>query len=252
VLAAAALAAIGAAACAGWDNPTALADLDPQAEFEVGAARVETFEEVEIHVHVSESGMPMHLTHAELEMEHEASGSVRVVDMEPEGDGYAAHVTFFEAGDYHLHFGGVVDRHSISMEMGEHEVEVHRHHQVIGPYWVELEVEPAPTRPGDEGHIHLHVYEDLGDGPGNPVGSLTIGAEIHDPAAVETNLTILEEEVGEYEAGFTFGEEGVYELHVEIDIGGQHADGEFHIPVFSEANEEEPGQDDGGHGHGHG
>ena len=41
------LALMGTIACAGSDNPTALADLDPQTAFSIDAARVETFEEVE-------------------------------------------------------------------------------------------------------------------------------------------------------------------------------------------------------------
>ena len=48
--------ALGLWGCAGWDNPTALAELETEAEVEIRASRVETFEEVEVHARVLEGG----------------------------------------------------------------------------------------------------------------------------------------------------------------------------------------------------
>ena len=42
------IAAISQWGCAGLDNPTALADLQVEADIEIEASRVETFNEVEI------------------------------------------------------------------------------------------------------------------------------------------------------------------------------------------------------------
>ncbi len=249
------LAAVVALGCADWDNPTALSDLQTETQFDVEATRVETFEEVEIHVPVMEGGSRMGMREARLEIEHEG-GDVRVMEMEPEGDGYAAHVMFFEAGEHHLHFIGRPDGHHVMGELGDMEIEVHRRHQVIGPYWVELEVSPAPVLEGEEGHIHALVFELLEDGsPGDPVSGLEVEMAIHDLNAVETILTVAEEEAGAYEASYTFGEAGVYELHLEIEVGLEHEEGEFHIPVLAESTEDDvDDHDDGGddHGHGHG
>ncbi len=241
--------------CADWDNPTALSELETETQFEVHASRVETFEEVEIHVVITESGSPMGMREAQLEIRHHDGELAGVVEMEQEGDGYAAHMTFFEPGEYHLQFHGMPEHHTIMAEMGEHEIEVHRRHQVIGPYWVELEVSPAPVFEDSEAHIHVLVFQLQGDGtPGDPVAGLEVKLEIHDPAEVETVLAVVEEEAGEYEAEFTFGEAGVYELHVEIDVDGAPEDGEFHIPVITELTDDIDDHDDGGddHGHGHG
>lgn len=239
-------------ACAGWDNPTALTDLQPVAEFEIEAARVETFEEVEIHVHITESGHPLQIGQAQMEIEHEASGAVRSVAMQPEGEGYAAHVTFFEAGEHHLHFMGVPHRHSLIWELGEHEIEAHNAHRIIGPYWVELELSPAPVLEHTAGHIHVHVFERLPDGtPGAEVAGLDVELEVHDLNGAQTTLVVTEEAPGEYEGEYSFGAAGVYELHVGIDVNGTIEEGEFHIPVLSPDTGEEPGGGEGG-GHGHG
>jgi hypothetical protein len=243
-----AIAVVGA--CAGWDNPTALEDLQANVEFDVEVSRVETFEEIEIHIHATEGGAPMEIDQPHLEIEHEGV-QVGVVEMERVGDEYEAHVTFFEHGEHHLHFRGVPNKHRLEWELGDHEIDVHNAHRVIGPYWVELELSPAPVLEGEEGHIHVLVYELLNDGTaGLPVAGLDVELEIHDPSAVETALTVIEEEEGEYEAEFGFGAAGEYELHVEIEVDGVHEDGEFHIPVLSpEGEAEEPG-DGGGHDHG--
>lgn len=239
-------------ACAGWDNPTALEDLQANVEFEIEAARIETFEEIEVHVHISENGAPMQIENARLEIEHAAGGALRIVDMEPEGDGYAAHAMFFEEGEHHLHFEGIPHRHKLMWRLGETEIDVHNAHRIIGPYWVELEISGAPLLVDDEGHIHVHVHELLPDGtPGAEVGGLDVELEIHDPNGAETALTVAEEEPGEYEAEFHFELAGEYELHVEIDVGGVFEDGEFHIPVLT-PDDGTPPDDQGGGGHGHG
>ncbi len=239
--------------CADWDNPTALSNLETEAQFEVEAARVETFEEVEIHVRLTEGGQPLSIREAEMEIEHETGGEVRVVAMQPEGDGYAAHVIFHEPGEHHLHFRGRPQRHNLMHEMGDHEIVVFRQHRVIGPYWVEMEVSPAPVLPGDNAHIHFHVFDLLPDGtPGAEAGGLDLELEVHDPAGAETPVLVVEEEAGEYEAEYAFGDAGMYELHLEIEVGGDKEDGEFHVPVLSEEDEGEGNEDEGGDGHGHG
>ena len=118
--------------CAEWDNPTALAELEPRTVIEVHAARVETFEEVEIHAQITERGAPMRMQRVQLEIEHENGGPARVVDMEPEGEGFAAHVTFFEPGEHHVHVLGMPEQHRLMRRMGETEVDVHRQHQATG------------------------------------------------------------------------------------------------------------------------
>lgn len=249
----AALALAGLMGCADGDNPTALADLQTETEFELTTTRVETFEEIEIHVHVEESGTSLGLHEAELEIEHALTGASRVVPVEPEGHGYAAHVTFFAPGEHHLHLEARPEGHNLMHEMGETELEVHRHHRVIGPYWVEIEVSPAPVLEGQTGHIHFLVFDLLEDGtPGNAAGGLDLGLEVHDPAGTGTSVGLLEEEVGEYEAEYGFGEAGAYEMHLEIDLGAEHADGEFHVPVLSSVEDEpDDHEDDGGDGHEH-
>lgn len=241
--------------CADWDNPTALTELEAETEFHIEATRVETFENVEIRVHVTEGGTPLVMRQPEVQIESEAGGGLRAVAMEPEGDGYSAHVMFYEPGMHHLHFLARAERHRLVHEFGDHEIEVERQHQVIGPYWVELEVKPAPVLMGERAHVHFLVFDLTPDGTvGNPVGGLQPELEVHDPDAVETALEVIEEEAGEYEAEHVFQKAGVYELHLEIEIGAEHADGEFHVPVLT-AIDDSGGQDEGqggdDHGHGH-
>ncbi len=239
--------------CAEWDNPTALSEITPEVNFELSVARVETFGEVEVHVHVTEAGAPLRMTRTEFEIRHADGGPVRIVEVEPEGDGYAAHLMFFEPGEHHIRFMAVPERHRLLLEMGEHEIQVQRAHRVIGPYWVELELSPAPVVEGMEAHIHLLVFGLLPDGtPGAEVGGLDLHAEMHDAQGVEASLSVVEEEPGEYEAEYSFEEAGIYEVHVEIEVGGEHEDGEFHIPVLTSVDDGEGADDEpGGHGHGH-
>lgn len=242
-----------AAACADADNPTALQDLDAEVTFEVADGDLETFTEIEFHVEATDGGSPMEVDEARLEMEHVASGAMQTVDMEQADHGYAAHVTFFQPGEHHVHFTGRAHRHTIRWEFGETEVDIGRHHQVVGPYWVELELDPAPVFEGDEAHIHLLVFDYSTGALGAPVSGLSLSVEIHAPNGTETAVSVTEEEPGEYEAAHQFGTHGAYELHLEIDVGGQPEEGEFHIPVLDPDApgdaDQEPGSG-GGHDHG--
>ncbi len=250
-VATAALAALALAACEGSDNPVALSSLNPQVAFEIHAPELETFEEIEIHVRVMEGGSRMNLREAVLEMTSAASGATRAVAMSPDGTEYVAHVTFYEPGEHHLHLMGVPDRHHLQMEMGETEVDVARHHQVIGPYWVELETSPAPIDEGQTAHLQVYTFQLLPDGSRGPaVGSLDLGVAVHDLAGVESDLAVVEESLGEFEAEYEFGGAGVYQLHVSIDVAGVEEEGEFHVPVIgADVDDGGPGDDGGGHGH---
>ncbi len=242
---------IALSACAGWDNPTALSELQLEVEFEIGSPQLETFEEVEIHVHVTESGAPLRMGQGQLEIKATAGGPVRIVELEPEGDSYTGHVTFFVPGDHHLHFMAVPEGHHLMAELGEHEVSVDRQHRVIGPYWVELAVSPAPVSERESAHIHFYAYDLLSDGTrGAPAIGLDMEVEVHDPSGAESAVAVREEAGGEYEAEFSFTVAGVYEFHVAIDVGTEHVDGEFHLPVLSLTDDSDTGPDTGGdHGH---
>ncbi len=239
--------------CADMDNPTALADLDPDTEFEISMTRVETLEEVEIHVHPTQDGAPLEMRQSQLEIQHAAGGPIRTVEMHPEGDGYAAHVTFYEEGEHHLHFMGMPERHRLMTELGESEVDVHLQHREIGPYWVELSAGTEAITEGGTRHLHVLVHDLLGDGTrGAAVGGLEIELMLHAPDGHETPMTAVEEESGEYEAEGTFTHSGLYELHVEIHLGAEHLEGEFHIPVLAlEEPDGDHDDDTGGDGHGH-
>ncbi len=262
------------AACAGSDNPVALADREPHTELEIDAAVVETFEEVELHAHITEHGSPMGLREVHLEIEHASGGPVRSVQMSPEGDEYAAHVTFFQPGDNHVTIMGRPPRHGLMMTLGEFEVHAERRHEVIGDYWVELEVLPAPLYEGDDGDIRLLVYEHEDGGPGHEASGLHITGSVHLPGGGEVDVEFEELTHGIYEVRHRFVLAGVYEIHVELEgdahdggndgHGGEdeghgdegeesHSEGEFHIPVLSPSTGEAPGHGDdqsgGGHGH---
>lgn len=243
--------AIGALmGCADSDNPVALADLDPVVEVEIEAVRIETFDEVEIHVHISEGGMPMMMSEVEFELSPADGGETIVVTAEPAGEGYAAHVTFFKSGEYHLHVMGTPEGHMLSMEMGEMEIDVHRRHMLVGTYWVELDVSPAPVLPDTEGHVHLLVYDLAGGAAGTPASGLDVELEVHNPEGTEAHVPIAEHEAGEYEAEYHFVSPGLYELHLEITANGLTVEGEFHLPVIDPGSEDVSDPDEGG-GHGH-
>lgn len=238
-------------ACADWDNPVALADLEADVEFELSAATVQTFEEVEIEVHVMHGDASMHMRQMQLQIESAGDGTMRTIDLQLEGEGYAAHVTFFQPGEHHVMVMAMPERHHLMKQLHEHEVHVHRQHRTIGPYWVEMALDPAPVQENGTAHIELFTYELLSDGSrGNPVGGLDLEGAIHAPDGMETSLMFMEEEAAEYEAEFTFGGAGLYELHVEIKVGADHEEGEFHIPVLSPTTGDTGTGKPGGHGHG--
>ena len=242
---------VSALGCAGLDNPTALEDLTLDVEFEIETARLETYQEVEIHVHVSDGGQHVQMLQSALEIEHHESGAARTVEMHAEGDGYAAHVTFFEPGEYHLQFSGMPTSHRLMHEMGEFEVEAERYHTVVGPYWVEVEMSPGQVLPGQEAHIHLHAFTIGADGmPDQPASGLDMVVEIHDLSGEQSVLVVAEEEAGEYEVEYLFGDAGTYEMHVEIEVNGVEQSGEFHLPIPAlEDDDEEDQKTEGGHGH---
>jgi len=242
---------VSALGCAGLDNPTALEDLTLDVEFEIETIRLETYQEVEIHVHVSDGGQHVEMLRSALEIGHHESGAARTVEMHAEGDGYAAHVMFFEPGEYHLRFSGMPTKHRLMHEMGEFEVEAKRYHKVVGPYWVEVEMSPGQVLPGQEAHIHLQVFTIGVDGmPDQPASGLDIVIEIHDLSGEESVLVAAEEEAGEYELEYLFGDVGTYEMHVEIDVNGVAQSGEFHLPIGALVDDDEEDKETGG-GHGH-
>ena len=239
-----------AAACAGLDNPTALEDLTLDVEFEIATSGLETYQEVEIHVHVSDGGQHVQMLQSALWIEHHESGAARTVEMHAEGDGYAAHVMFFEPGEYHLQFSGMPTKHRLMHEMGGVEVEPKRYHIVVGPYWVEVEMSPGQVLPGQEAHIHLHAFTIGEDGmPDQPASGLDMVVEMHDLSGKESVLVVAEEEAGEYEVEYLFGDAGTYDMHVEIDVNGVEESGEFHLPIFSPDADEDDQPTGGGHGH---
>lgn len=243
------LAVLAAAACADSDNPLALAELQPQIDLEVHSERVETFEEIEIHLSVMEGGSPLAMRNLEVEIQPATGGPARVVAMEPDGEEFAAHVTFFEPGEHHLHFKGTPERHQLQLELGEAEIHADRRHAVVGPYWIEIETTPAPISPNTTAHVHLLAFDNEGGAAGASVEGLHMELGIHDPQGNEASVTVIEEEAGEYEAEYAFGDSGTYELHVEIEVAGQHQEGEFHLPVTStDPADEEPVPGDE-HGH---
>jgi len=242
--------ALALGACADRDNPTALADLSFDADFELSAAEVQTFEAVEVHAHPHEDGHAVIVMHAELEIHHEASGEAVTVPMEVEGDGYAARVMFSQPGAYHLHMLGIPHQHTLQWEIGETDIDVVPRHETIGSYWVELFASPTPVFEHTTVDLHFHVYDLLPDDtPGSPAGGLTIQLEIHAPDGSEEIPGLIETAVGEYEATHTFGEAGEYELHVEIETGTGAVSGEFHFPVTSPEQQDSGQQEGGGHAH---
>ena len=238
--------------CAGWDNPTAIADLETDVEFEIEVARVETFEEVEIHIHAMQDGVPTIMQQPALQITAHGSDVTRTVALDAVGDAYTAHVMFFEAGEHHLQLMGMPERHGIVGEIGETEIEVEHQHRDVGPYWIEMEVPGGEVHEETARHIHLHVHELLPDGtPGDEVYGLQLAVEMHFPGGTEAVLEAVEEEAGEYEVEAEFGKVGIYELHVEIEVNGVEFGGEFTIPIQApDQVEEDPATDTGGHDHG--
>ena len=109
---------------------------------------------------------------------------------------------------------------------------------------------PGQVLPGQEAHLHLHAFTIGPDGmPDQPAAGLEMVVEIHDLTGVESTHTVTEEEAGEYEVEYLFGDAGTYEMHVEIDVNGVEESGEFHLPIFAPNQEDDDGDTGGGHGH---
>jgi hypothetical protein len=66
-----------------------------------------------------------------------------------------------------------------------------------------------------------------------------------------TLLVVTEEEAGEYEVEYTFGEAGLYQYKEHVEIASEDSD--FHIQVLQSIDDSEidDGNDHGGNGHGH-
>lgn len=246
------LLAFATATCADRDNPTALADLQVDVLLEISMERVETFSEVEIRASVTQGGMAMVMETMQLEVESQ-DGEVESIRLTSDGDGYSAHVVFFGTGEHHLLIKGAPLGHQAGLmtRIASREIEVYAQHRIVGPYWVEMGLSPAPIPEGGEAHIHLRVYEFDGVGPGQPVGGVEMHAELHHPDGDEAELVFVEEGPGEYEAPALFPEVGLYEIHLEIEVDEVHHEGEFHVPVLSETLVgDEIDSTGGGHGHG--
>jgi hypothetical protein len=222
----------------GEDTPTGSSDSNPVTQFDVQGNLVETFQETEIRVAVTEGGAPLRMQQGQMDVEH-AGGHTRTVDMQMIGDSLTAGMMFFEPGEYRLRFRGMPMGQGMMMrDMGEYTLQVHRRHHVIGNYWVEFEVDPAPVLQNETATIRVFVFELLSDGtPGDAAAGLDVGMAIYDPADAEATLTVTETSAGVYEAEYSFGAAGMYELYVQIGSAPSQI-GEFHIPVLTDQNDE--------------
>ncbi len=234
------------------DDPASVSASGPQ--FELAADRVETFRPIDLHVETGSRGSGVMLQQGELEVSEVGGGSMHTFSMTQGTHGFDGTLMFFQPGVHELHFramgpGGMME------DFGHGQVMVHRQHRVIGPFWVEFEAIPAPVLVSESAQLRFHVFDALGDGsPGDAVTGLDASLTIHDPAGVESSLSLVELAAGVYEADHPFGAAGLYELHVEIDAGGTLETGDFHVPVL--ASSEDDGLDymdhHGGRGHGYG
>jgi len=234
--------------CASSDNPVALSELNAVGTLALPPGELLTFEENELHVAITSGGSALEMERVWLEITAPAGGEPRIVDLTEGSGGFSGEIQFLEPGGHHIHMMGIPHRHRLAAELGEQEVDVRRQFQMIGPYLVELEVDPPLLEP--HSLVHLHLYAWLLDGGGTitgPAEGLTLAVEAHDPLAEETVLSVIEESPGLYEAEYRLGEAGLYELHVALDVGGTIEEGEFHLPVHAA---EEPAPTDGG-GHTH-
>ena len=252
--------------CAGADNPTALADLEPVTEFEIEATEVETMQEVEITVRVREGGSPMHLLDALLEV-RPPSGPARLVDLEGDEHSYSTHIRFYEAGEHRIHLLGQPERHHLMRELGEYEIEVERQHQILEDHRFELSVSPAPIVIGVPARITVQGWEIEPDGTlGHEAEGLVLRATLHMPDGVEVPIELTEVEHGNYQVALSLLTAGSYELSVQIEgeeaghatqiadpdgHGDEHGEGmEFEIFVPSPDGASEPlPEEEGGHGH---
>lgn len=185
--------------------------------------------------------MPMIMQEAYLEIRHADEDDVRRVPLEQNEVGYQAQAYFYEEGDYQLRMMGILRGHTIVAEFGEYEVSVERQRQLIGSYWVEVEIAGGPVLENSDRQIRLLVYDLLPDGTrGSSISSLTVTASVHAPGGDEAESRIADEGNGAYSLAHAFGHAGGYRVHVAIDAGGSTLEGEFYIPVH------DPGEFDGG------
>jgi hypothetical protein len=207
--------------------------------FDIQVERIETFEDVDIHVEVHEGGDAFRMEHGEM-MIDAPGGTGWTHEMEQLGDGFVAHAMFFEPGNHELHFRGRRSGHGAE-NFGDHMIEVHRQHRLIGDYWAELSLAPAPAVVGTETTVTLHIFELDGQSPGSPAAGLTLAANLHDSDGVEYMVSFVESVAGVYETSQTFNAVGMYELHVTIGL----EEGVFHFPVLGSLDD----IGTGGHGH---
>lgn len=231
------------------DDPTGASQIDT--EFQIGAARVETFTPVGVEVGVMQGGSPMMMQGGQMHVEHLGDDWTHTFEMAATGDGFAGEMMFFEPGEHELHFQGTRHMGGMMEEIGQHRLTVHRQHRVVGPYWVELAVEPAPALQNGTARVRFLVFELGNAAPGDPVGGLSARVTVHDPSGQGPTLPLTEAAAGSYETDHTFGDAGLYELHLEVDDGVTVETGDFHIPVL--ASSDDSGLDyrdhHGGRGH---
>ena len=264
------LAAVLIWGCAGADNPMALADLDPVAEFEITASEVETMREVELTARVREGGALMHLQNAQIEVQP-PTGPARLVSLAGDEDGYSAHLRFYEPGEHHIHLLGQPERHYLMREMGEHEIDVEPQHQIHDDHRFELSVSQAPIAVGIPTTITLYGWEIELDGTlGHEAEGLQLHAALHLPSGTEAPITLTEVEHGQYSVEIALPFAGSYELAVEIEeeeashslVGADpdedHDDGhgsgmsfEIYVPSATDGVGDPPAGEGDDHGHGH-
>ena len=234
------------------DDPASVSNSDPDTRFEVQSSRVETYDEVTVNVRVQQDGSALHMQHGELEIEHKGGGHGYSWDMESDGDGFTAHMMFFEPGTHQLHFWGRQQDGDQDEDFGHHEIEVHRQHQIIGPYWVEMELDPVPPIVNQAETIRVRVFERLQDGtPGDPVGGLSVRMQVRGPDSMMDMLSVSEDETGVYMAEHTCDMTGMHYLQVQIGESNTMEQGEFHFPVLGSLEDHEYGHHEDGEGHHH-
>jgi hypothetical protein len=236
------------------DDSTGTSEGELETNFELGTSWAETFTPVTVDVGISQGGTSVTMQQGEMHVEDLGDGSTHTFAMTPMGDGFSGEMMFFEPGEHELHFQGRLQMGGMMQDVGHHRITVHRQHRVVGPYWVEFEVDPAPVLQGEIARVRFLVFQLMGDAPGDPVEGLDVQVTIHDRDGAESVLSLLESTAGSYEAEHAFGQAGLYELHLEIDVGGNVETGDFHMPVLASA--EDTGLDymdhHGGSGHGMG
>jgi hypothetical protein len=222
------------------DNPTALADLEPVAEFDISTSEVQTMHAVEITARVREGGSRMHLRDAQIEI-RPPSGPVRIVALEGDRDGYEALFRFYESGEHHLRLLGRPELHNLIGEMGEFEIDVEPQHQIHGDRRFDLEVIPGTIIPGMPAQVRLLGWKMDPDGNlVGPAGGLALHAELHLPGDIEVQFVFNEVAEGEYQLDVVFPAGGSYDLSIEV------VDEDEEIPVAGTDPEET--DDDEEHG----